>query len=294
MKNTDKEHKIYLAKKEGWVSLILNILLFILKLWAGIVSASLALIADAWHTLSDSLTSIVLLLGMKLSSKPADNDHPFGHGRAETLASLIIGILLAVVGFSFLSDSISKLRNHEPAAYGTFAIVATILSVLLKEGLAQYAFMIHRRTGISAVKADAWHHRSDAISSVIILVGILLGSQYWWMDGVLGMAVSFALFYVAYDIIRDTATAFFGETPDDELLEQLHQISLKTINRDVSLHHVHIHRYGDHTELTCHIKLPPEISLSQAHHIATVFEKDILEETGIIATIHMEPIETSP
>ncbi len=277
------------AKTEGWVSLTTNTLLFILKLWAGIISGSVALVADAWHTMSDSLTSVVLLIGIRLSAKPADSNHPFGHGRAESIASIIIGILLAVVGFSFMSDSISKLRNQEKATYGTIAIVVTIVSIVAKEALAQYAFMIHRRTRINAVRADAWHHRSDAISSVIILVGILVGAQYWWMDGVLGFIVSLALFYAAYDIIKDTATSLLGETPDEPLMEELRQISLTAVGHDVVMHHVHIHRYGDHTEMTCHIRLTPEMQLKQAHHIATLIEKGILEKTGIVATIHMEP-----
>lgn len=278
-----------LARKEGWIALISNLGLFVLKYWAGIVSGSVALIADAWHTLSDSLTSIILLLGIKISSKPADHDHPFGHGRAEWIAALIIGTLLAVVGLNFLFDSVSKLSDHEGAQYGTIAIVITVASVVVKELLAQYAFWIYRKTGAKSVKADGWHHRSDSISSALILIGILFGSQYWWMDGVLGILVSFALFYAAYDIIKESTHSILGEKPSKQLEETLRNIPLKVVGRDVALHHIHTHNYGDHTELTCHIKLPPEMTLHDAHEIATRIEKEIKEQTGITATIHMEP-----
>ncbi len=278
-----------LAQQEGWVALIANCILFALKYWAGIVSGSVALIADAWHTLSDSLSSIILILGIRISAKPADHDHPFGHGRAEWIAALIIGTLLAVVGFSFLSDSIIKLREQEGATYGQIAMVVTAISVLAKEVLAQYAFRIYRKTGAKSVKADGWHHRSDAVSSLLILIGIFIGQKYWWIDGVMGILVSFALFYAAYDIIKDSTHSIMGEKPGKTLVARLKEIPLRVVNRDVELHHIHTHHYGDHTELTCHIKLPPEMSLKTAHDIATKIERAIQDETGISATIHMEP-----
>jgi len=278
-----------LAGKEGWLSIIVNLVLFIIKYWAGIVSGSVAMIADAWHSMSDSLTSIILLLGIKISSKPADHDHPFGHGRAEWVAALIIGTVLAVVGMNFLFDSISKLRGQEGAQYGTIAIVVLLVSVVVKELLAQYAFWIYRKTGIRSVKADGWHHRSDSISSVIILVGVLIGSQYWWMDGVLGILVSGALFYAAYDILKGSAQVIMGEKQSKQLEEVIKNIPIKVIGHDVELHHIHTHNYGGHTELTCHIKLPPEMTIHNAHEITSQIEKEIKDQTGIIATIHMEP-----
>jgi len=285
----DPKESNRLAKKEGWYALTINLALFLIKYWAGIVSGSVALIADAWHTLSDSLTSVILLMGIRISAKPADHEHPFGHGRAEWIAALIIGTLLAVVGLNFMVDSIGKLRNHEGAQYGTIALVATVLSVLVKEGLAQYAFWIYRKTGAKSVKADAWHHRSDSVSSLLILVGIIFGSRYWWMDGALGILVSIALFYAAYDIIKDSTQSILGEKPSKQLIDLLREIPIKVVGHDVELHHIHTHNYGDHTELTCHIKLPHDMTLHNAHDIASKIEFAILEETGITATIHMEP-----
>jgi cation diffusion facilitator family transporter len=283
-----------LAQKEGWLALIVNSFLFVLKYWAGIVSGSVALIADAWHTLSDSLTSVILLVGIRLSAKPADQEHPFGHGRAEWIAAIIIGTLLAVVGFNFLYDSILKLIEHEGASYGSLAIIITVLSIIVKETLARYAFWIYRKTGTQSVKADGWHHRSDAISSALILIGILVGSRYWWIDGVMGILVSLALFYAAYDIIKESTHSILGEKPNKQLIEKLKNIPLRVVGMDVELHHIHTHNYGDHTELTCHIKLPPGMSLNDAHEIATKIERAIREETGITSTIHMEPNNTKP
>ena len=175
-----------LGYREGLVSVILNLLLFVLKYYAGIASASLALIADAWHTLSDSLTSLVVILGIKLSSKKPDKEHPFGHGRWEQISALIIAILLALVGVEFMKDAIAKLRGHEAADFGWLAYLATVASIVLKEGLARYAFYIARKTGNAAVKADGWHHRSDALSSLMVLAGLFSapisgGSTVYWV-----------------------------------------------------------------------------------------------------------------
>ncbi len=284
-----KNEKMDLAKKEGWFSLIMNTILFVLKYWVGIISGSVALIADAWHTLSDSLTSVIMLFGIKVASKPADSDHPFGHGRAEWIAALIIGTILGVIGFNFLYESIEKLFDHTGANYGIWAIIITVISVVAKEVMAQYAFWIYKKTSVKSVRADGWHHRSDALSSLLILVGILFGSRYWWIDGVMGIFVSLALFYAAYGIIKESAQSIMGEEPDNKLIQKLEYISFEVIGQDVHLHHIHIHNYGDHTELTCHIKLQPELTLHNAHEIATKIENAIREETGIIATIHMEP-----
>ena len=176
MKNTP-DVNAKLGYRAGFVSVVLNLLLFALKYYAGIVSASVALIADAWHTLSDSLTSIVVILGIKLSSKSPDKEHPFGHGRWEQLSALLIAILLIMVGIEFLKDAILKLQERESAVFGWLAYTATIVSIVLKEALAQYAFYVARKTKNSAVRADGWHHRSDALSSVVVLAGLLL--RFW-------------------------------------------------------------------------------------------------------------------
>ena len=118
---------------EGWLSIIVNIFLFGLKYWAGVATGSIAIIADAWHTLTDSISSIIVLIGVKVSSKPADEKHPCGHGRAELIASLIIGVLLAIIAFSFIQQSIEKLENREAVVFGTFAIVVTVISSLRRE-----------------------------------------------------------------------------------------------------------------------------------------------------------------
>ena len=280
-----------LGYREGLVSVILNLLLFVLKYYAGIASASLALIADAWHTLSDSLTSLVVILGIKLSSKKPDKEHPFGHGRWEQISALIIAILLALVGVEFMKDAIAKLRGHEAADFGWLAYLATVASIVLKEGLARYAFYIARKTGNAAVKADGWHHRSDALSSLMVLAGLFLSPYFWWIDSVLGMLISFMLFYAAYGIIREAVNKILGEEPSEEVIGKVEQIVKAEMGNVAYPHHYHIHHYGDHIEFTLHIKVPGEETGEEAHRKATLIEMQIKTELKIDATIHIEPLK---
>ena len=283
-----------IARRAGWISILVNILLFGFKYWAGIASGSVAIIADAWHTLSDSITSAVVIIGIWYSVKPADRDHPFGHGRAEILAAVIVGVLLAVIGFEFLLESVQRLQEKEAAEYGSLAIAVTAASVLIKEGLAQYTRIAGKRSGSKALKADSWHHRSDAISSLVILAGIFLNSLAWWIDGVLGIMVSLLIFYAAYDILRDTFDTFLGEKPDRDTVRKVMEICRQNLYPEVYPHHIHIHRYGSHTEMTLHIKLRKDLSLGEAHDIASHIEDTIRERLEIEATIHMEPLTGRP
>jgi len=280
----------YIAR-EGWLSIVGNIMLFGLKYWAGIVTGSLALIADAWHTLSDSVSSVIVLIGGKISRKPADDDHPFGHGRAEHVAAIIIGVLLAIVAFDFLVGAIDKFGSREKTVFGTIAWVVTIVSILAKEGLAQYAFRGAKKTNSSILRADGWHHRTDALSSLVILIGISVSNYFWWTDAVLSFIVALMIGYTSYEILSKEITSLLGERPSDEHLNQIRETAQAAFNEPLHLHHINIHDYGNHTELSCHIKLPPQMPLEEAHEICTKVERSIENKFGYISTVHPEPIE---
>lgn len=286
-----KNENSKLGYREGVVSVLLNLFLFVLKYYAGEVSSSVALIADAWHTLSDSLTSVVVILGLRLSSKQPDPEHPFGHGRWEQVAAVIIAILLAIVGWRFIEDSIAKLTVHESARYGVWAYAATLASIVLKEGLARYAFHIARLTKNMSVKADGWHHRSDALSSVMVLAGLFLNPYVWWMDSALGVLVSLMLFYAAYGIIREAVNKILGEKPSEAVIADVKRIVREEMGEEAYPHHFHIHNYGDHTEFTLHVKVPGEQTVWQAHGLATRVEQRIASEKNMDVTIHIEPLD---
>ncbi|MBN2167585.1 MAG: cation transporter [Marinilabiliaceae bacterium] len=280
---------IKLAESEGWVSVFVNILLFVLKLFAGIFTGSIALIADAWHTLSDSLSSIIVIIGLKIAKKPADKEHPFGHGRSELISSLLIGGFLAVIAYTFFMEGVNQFKSKESVNYNTFAIVATIISIILKEALAQYAFWIGKKTKSKSVIADGWHHHSDAFSSVIILIGIFLGKYFWWIDALMAMIVTIMILWVAISIIRDASSTILGEEPSTEMMTEISKLANHTANRKLYAHHFHIHNYINHKELTFHVLMPGKMTITESHNIVTQIENKILNELGLVATIHIEP-----
>ncbi len=275
----------------SWTSILLNIGLFIIKFWAGILFHSVALIADAWHTLTDSISSVAVLIGIKISAKPADDEHPFGHGRAELMSTIFVGILLALVGANFTYESILKLRMHESVNYGSFAIIVTVISIVVKELMAQYSIHFGKKINAKSLIADGWHHRSDAFSSVIILGGIFIGKYFWWVDGVLGLLVSFLIFYTTYKILKESLSIFLGEKIDDELKESIQEIGYQFFNKDLDPHHFLLHQYGNHSELTFHISLPGNMSLTEAHLIATKYETAIKDVHNIGVTIHIDSLD---
>jgi cation diffusion facilitator family transporter len=254
-----------------------------------VITGSVAIIADAWHTLSDSVTSVVVILGAWVSKKPADERHPFGHGRAELIASIIIGTLLGMIGINFVMESVEKLQTRQAGGFGTVAVVVFAVSVVLKEALARFALYAGRVSGYRSLSADGWHHRSDAVASALILLAIFLGQRFWWLDGVLGIVVALLILYAAFDVIRDAIDPLMGKAASDELVEQLRGIGRETTGYPLQVHHVHIHDYGDHTELTLHINMDGAITLRRAHEIASEFERAIRERVGMEATVHIEP-----
>jgi len=276
---------------EGVLSIIINTVLFFLKMWASITTGSIALAADAWHTFSDSLSSVIVVIAAKLASKKADKEHPFGHGRWEQIASFFIAVILGIIAYGFLKDSIIQFNRKEKVEYGTIAVVVTIVSIVVKELLAQYAFWIGRKTGSSSVKADGWHHRSDALSSIVVLAGILFAKQFWWIDSILGIIIALMLFYAVFVIMQEAVDKILGEDPGRDLINKITDEVKNIYNDDLKLHHFHIHNYLSHKELTFHIRLNEDLTIGAGHKIATAIEKAINDKFDMTATIHVEPLE---
>ncbi|HOK00242.1 MAG TPA: cation diffusion facilitator family transporter [Termitinemataceae bacterium] len=289
MKDLSSLPKQKLGYLEAIVSIITNSLLAALKIWVGMLSRSVAMIADAWHTLSDSFTSLVVIIGFWVSGKPADKEHPFGHGRAELIASIIIGTLLAVVGFNFTVESIKKLIAFEKTSYSVQAIIVFAASVIIKELLAQFSFKLGKITGSTSLIADGWHHRSDGIASLLIVIGALLARYLWWIDGFLGIVVSVLILQAAYSIVKENSNNIMGEDLASGIKEEITQLVYTYSDKVSDAHHFHIHKYGDHSELTFHLRFDKATSVENAHDITCQIEKLLKEKYHYEVTIHVEP-----
>jgi len=273
---------------EGWLSIVINIVLFIFKLLIGLATNSIAIMADAWHTLSDSLTSVVVIVGAKASSKEKDEKHPYGHGRIELIASIIIGVLLCVAGGNFLLESISKLFILENFIFDKSIIVIFSLSVVLKEGIAQFSFWAAKKTNSQSLKADGWHHRSDAIASLLILISLSFGNAIPGIDAIIGILVAILIVYTAINIIKESSNPLIGEKLKIEIEDNIKELIVITIGPDINAHHFHYHRYGDHKELSFHITMPGHLSIADSHCLIDEVEKKIKGFWEIDATIHCE------
>jgi cation diffusion facilitator family transporter len=281
-----------LAYIEGWISIVLNSILFVAKYIIGLKINSVSLQADAWHTLSDSLTSMILVVGIYLSAKPADEEHPFGHGRIEKITSLLIGIMLILVAINFLKESLIRITSRKVITFTLASILVQAVCATLKQALALFAFWAGKKSKIQAITADGWHHQSDTITSVLFLIGVALNKQIPLVDGYLGLLISLAIAVTAFDIIKSSVSPLIGEKVPDEIIMKVTDEVEKADPRITGVHHFHMHRYGNHIELTFHIRLPKEISLEEAHEITKKIEDALMKE-NIDATIHVEPYTES-
>lgn len=274
---------------EGVVSVLVNIALFAGKYIIGISIGSLAIVADAWHTLSDCISSFIVIIGGIFSKMPPDKEHPFGHGRLELITGFIVGIMLIFVSYSFAFEAIKDFLNKKHVTFTLSSIIITVASIFIKEALAQYSLWAFRKSESKALYADAWHHRSDSLTSIIILAGILFGKNLWWIDSAMGLLVSIVIFYAGFDVIRNSVKPLIGEYPSEETIEDIRLIAKELgILNDNTLHHFHMHRYGEHMELTFHMRFPKNTTVYDAHEIVSCLENAIRERLGIESTIHIE------
>lgn len=273
----------------GWLSIIVNTLLAVLKYWSGVVTGSVALIADAWHTISDTLSSVAVLFATRTSRKPADREHPFGHGRADLIMSVAIGVVIGTVGFNFMLDAATDLADPQPVQYGRIGLAAVLVSIVAKEVLAQFAFFAARRSGMKSIRADGWHHRSDSVTSIIVLLGILFAGDSHWIDAALSLVVALFLIGAAWKVIWDSARPLLGESPNHRTLNGIRATGERISPMFNTVHHVHIHRYGSHTEMTCHVNMDEHMSVGDAHDLVDDFEQALRDDMGLEPTVHIEP-----
>jgi cation diffusion facilitator family transporter len=289
---TNPRVRTRIGQLEAWVSIVLNGILSAVKLTLGLAINSLSLIADGVHTLSDMVSSCVVLLGFRIAGKPADKEHPFGHGRAEYVATLIIAIMLGVVGFEFIKSAVGRLMEPVAVPAGLGILITIVLTIVAKAWLGQFSLDLGRRIESPTLKADAWHHRSDAISSVLVLAavgGSALG--YPALDGVGGILVGAYLIWSGLAIAREVIDPLMGAPPSPELIKRIRELC-RTREHAVDAHDITVHNYGHHMFMTMHVEVSDQLSTGEAHDIAEDVADLMLQELGAYATVHIDPIDT--
>lgn len=296
MEDSERNKRIY---KVTVIGSVVNLLLIIFKFAAGILGRSSAMIADAVHSLSDFVTDVIVIAFVKISGRPNDKDHEYGHGKYETLAALLIGVILLLVGFGIAYNGvtaiISVIGGEELPAPGMIALIGALVSILLKEGLYQYTAIEGRRLKSDAVIANAWHHRSDALSSVASAIGIggaiLLGDKWTILDPVAGVLVSIFIMITAVQLIKPSL---------DELMErslpESTELEIKNIvegfNGVYNFHNLYTRKIGGYYAIEFAICMNAEVSVKDAHETISTIEEKLRERFGnrTHIMIHVEPL----
>lgn len=299
MKQDSREKSIF---KVTWIGSIVNFLLLVFKFIAGILGHSSALVADAVHSLSDFVTDIVVIVFVKISGKPEDEDHKYGHGKYETLATAIIGLALFAVGIGLLVDGAIKVTEVLKGAVlpqpSMIALIAAAISITAKEILYRYTIREGRKLDSQAVIANAWHHRSDAFSSIGTFIGIggaiCLGEKWRILDPIAAIAVSAFIIKVAAELIKPCIDELLERSLPAETEKRILEI-IGSFPEISSPHHLRTRRIGNHIAIEVHIRMEGQTTLQEAHAIATDVENRLKEEFGAETHIgiHMEPVKKS-
>ncbi len=294
---TGRERQIYQATIVGSV---VNFVLLLFKFFAGIAGHSAAMLADAVHSLSDFVTDIIVLVFVRLSSKPEDASHDYGHGKYETLATAIIGVCLFFVGLGILWNGAHSIwfviHGGTLPAPGMLALIAALVSIASKEILYQYTVYVGRKANSQAVVANAWHHRSDAFSSVGTSLGIggaiLLGDAWRVLDPIAAVVVSFFIMKVAVQLLVPSLNELLEKSLPADVENRIVEIVLSC--PDVaSPHHLRTRRIGNSYSIDLHVRMDGSLSLNEAHRRATLIESSLREEfgSGTYIYLHVEPFK---
>ncbi|MDR1741954.1 MAG: cation diffusion facilitator family transporter [Synergistaceae bacterium] len=281
------------------IGMAVNMALTVGKYAAGIFGHSSAMIADATHSLSDLLTDIAVLAGLSYTSKPADSDHAYGHGRVETLTAAFCGVVLAIVGIGVFLEGgggiLRALSGEVLPVPGAVALWAALASILSKEALFRVTMAVGRRLNSSSLQANAWHHRTDALSSVGALLGVggsMAGGSRWAvLDPVAAVVVSVFIFYAAASIFWNSVREVLDTSLAPSQINAVMSTALK-FPEIVDIHKIRTRRIGFYVALEAHILMDGSMSLASAHEVATALENDLkaLLGGGAIITLHTEPV----
>lgn len=294
-----REKKIY--KVTAWGSVV-NILLTAFKFVAGIVGRSSAMVADAVHSLSDLITDLIIFIFVRTASKPIDKTHEYGHGKYETLATLIIGVILIFVGIGIMiagvEDCIAFFRGQFNEHPRMIALIAAVLSIVLKECVFRYTLVQGRKIKSDVLIANAWHHRSDAYSSLATLVGVagamFLGEKGRILDPLAAIFVSIYICKSGYDIVRPSIEELLEKSLPAETEAEIRTL-LRSVNGIEGVHQLKTRKIGNRIAIEVHAHMDGKITLEEAHNIASEAEKKIRKKYGrkTHIGIHMEPTHTS-
>lgn len=281
------------GKLVGVVGIVSNLLLFAGKMLAGLLSGSLAIMADAVNNLSDSVSSVVTLIGFKLSAMPPDEKHPYGHARYEYISGLLVSVLIITIGIEFFKSSLEKILHPEPIMLTTLTVVILVVSIAVKLWQGLFNRNIGHRIQSDALRATAADSINDVISTTAVLIGALVCHfTDLMLDGWLGLAVAVFILVSGIKLVLDTLNPLIGMAPDEEQADQLKE-KIMAYPSVLGIHDLIVHNYGPgHFFASVHVEVPACQNILISHEIADDIEREIQLELGIELVVHLDPIVT--
>ena len=280
------------GKLSGVLGIILNLLLFAGKFIAGLISGAISITADAFNNLTDAGSSIVTFIGFKLSSKPTDRDHPFGHGRMEYVAGFIVSIIIFLVGFELMKSSVEKLITPEAVEFSYLALAILIASVLVKLYMFYYNNTIAKKINSISVKATARDCLTDCVATSVVAVTFVINKIFSVnIDGITGLLVALFILYAGFNTAKETIGLLLGTAPEKEYVEEIENFTL-TLKGVTGIHDLMVHNYGPGRQIiSLHAEVDANANVNDAHDDIDNAERAIEEKFNCIAVIHMDPID---
>ena len=274
--------------------IVCNLLLFGTKLAVGAVLRSISVVSDAFNNLSDAASSIISFVGVKMAEKPADKEHPFGHGRVEYIAALIVSFLILEVGWTFLKSSVEKIRTPEEIRFRLVSVAILCLSVGVKLWLAFFNRKLGQRIDSSVMKATAADSLGDVLATGATIVSVLVyGLLHVNIDGYIGLLVSLVVMLAGFNIARETLEPLIGSAIDPEVYDRITHF-VEGYEGVIGSHDLIVHNYGPSRSMaSIHAEVPAEVDVMQSHELIDRIEREAKEKLGIFLVIHMDPVETS-
>lgn len=271
--------------------IILNLILSVSKYIAGTVSGSISVTADAINNLSDAGSSIISLIGVKVSAKPADKSHPYGHGRIEYISALVVAFLVLIMGFELLKSSVMKIINPEPVKFSVLSLAVMLVSILAKLWLGLFNRKLGKKINSAPMVAVMKDSFSDCLATSVAAVSLIVSAfSNVNIDGFLGIFVACFIFLAGLNILKDTLGELLGKPPEKELVDSIEN-KILSYDHIVGVHDLIIHDYGPSRKFaSVHAEVPSNADIMEAHDIIDLIERDILNEFGILISIHLDPI----
>lgn len=284
---TNHEQHLKDGFKVTIVGIVANLVLVALKIYAGVIGKSQALVADGIHSLSDLLSDFIVLFGLKWGSQAADENHPFGHGRIETLSSMIIGVLLIGAGIGIVFNSVTVLYEHQVAQPTLFTLFIAFVSIAIKEAMYWYTLIAGRKMKSMLIIANAWHHRTDALSSVAVLIGIggvYLNPNWYLADSLASLFVTYFILRVGGQMVWQALKEVVDTAPDKKVLEQIKSVA-QEVDGVLNAHDIHARFSGGQIFSEIHIVVDPEITVRKGHAIADKVEETVIEKVDDLVRV---------